>query len=93
MNTPEPTMQFVTPLSPRDVGFHVGREQLHALLPITFNFSYRQIDIVLTKDGIRTLVDVVIMIQHKQIYFPNFVQFKDLPISDVAQANERSYRN
>jgi hypothetical protein len=41
-----------------DVGFHVGWKQLHVLPLITFNFSHRQVDIVLTKDGIRTLVDV-----------------------------------
>jgi hypothetical protein len=38
----------------RDVGFHMGREQLHLLSSTTFNSSCRQVDMVLTKDGIRT---------------------------------------
>jgi hypothetical protein len=43
-----------------DVGFHVGQEQLHVLPPTTFN-SFRQwIDIVFTKNGIGTLLDIVI---------------------------------
>jgi hypothetical protein len=44
-----------------DVGFHVGREQLHALLKKMFNFSHWRVNIVLTKYGIRTLVDIVIV--------------------------------
>ncbi len=44
----------------RDVGFHVGQEQLHALLSTTFNSSHQQVDIVFNKDGIRTLVDIFI---------------------------------
>jgi hypothetical protein len=36
---------------------------------------------VLTKDGILTLVDVVLSTQHKQIYFPDVMQLKDsLPL-------------
>ncbi len=61
-----------------DVGFHVGQKKLHALLLGTFNSSHQQIDIVLTKDGIRTLVDIVIVNPTCVIYFPNLAQFKDL---------------
>jgi hypothetical protein len=43
-----------------NVGFHMGWKQLHVLSSNTFNSSRRQIDIVLTKDGIHTLVDVII---------------------------------
>jgi hypothetical protein len=43
-----------------DVGFHVGQEQLHVLLSTTFNPFHQRVDIVLTKDCIRTLVDIVI---------------------------------
>ncbi len=43
-----------------DVDFHKGWEQLHALSSNTFNYSRWQVDIVLTKDGIHTLIDVVI---------------------------------
>jgi len=43
----------------QDIDFHVRWEQLHVSLSITFNSSHWQINIVLTKDGICTLVDVV----------------------------------
>jgi hypothetical protein len=42
-------------------GFHMGWKQLHAFLSITFNSSCLQINIVLTKDGIHILVDIVIV--------------------------------
>jgi hypothetical protein len=43
----------------QDVDFHVRWEQLHVPPSNTFNSSCWQVDIVLTKDGIRTLVDDV----------------------------------
>jgi hypothetical protein len=43
----------------QDVNFH-GEEQLHAFLSTTFNSSHQQINILFTKNGIRTLADVVI---------------------------------
>jgi hypothetical protein len=43
-----------------NVSFHVGRQQLHAFLSTTFNSSRQWIDIVLIKDGICTLTNVVI---------------------------------
>jgi len=45
----------------RDVSFHVGREQLHVFRSITFNSFRQQIDIVLTKYNICTVVDIVIV--------------------------------
>jgi hypothetical protein len=39
----------------------VGWKQSHALLSITFNSSCWWVDIVLTKDDICTLVDIVIV--------------------------------
>ncbi len=63
----------------RDVGFHMGQEQLHALLSTTFNSFRQQVDIMLTKDGIRTLPDVFIVDPMQVDYFSNFAQFKDLP--------------
>jgi hypothetical protein len=45
----------------QDVSFHMGWKQLHALLSTTVNFSCQRVDIVLTKDAIHTLVDVVIV--------------------------------
>ncbi len=44
----------------RDDSFRVGQEQLHALPSTTFNSSHQRVDIVLTKDGICTLVNIVI---------------------------------
>ncbi len=43
-----------------DVGFHMWWQQLHALFSNTVNSSCRWIDIVFTKDGICTLLDIVI---------------------------------
>jgi len=43
-----------------DVGFHMGWKQLHVFLSNTFNFSHWRIDIMFNKNGIRTLVDIVI---------------------------------
>jgi hypothetical protein len=45
----------------RDVGFHMGQEQLHALFSNTFNSSHRQVIIVFTKYDICTLVDIVVV--------------------------------
>jgi len=44
-----------------DASFHVEQEQLHVLLSTTFNSFCRRIDIVLTKESIRTLVNIVII--------------------------------
>jgi len=43
-----------------DASFHMWREQLHVLLSNTLNSFHQQINIMLTKDGICILVDVVI---------------------------------
>jgi hypothetical protein len=44
-----------------NVDFHVKQEQLHMFPSTTFHSSHRWVDIVLTKDGIRILIDVVII--------------------------------
>ncbi len=44
----------------KDGDFHVGWKQLHTLPSTTFHSFHQQVGIVLTKDGICTLVDVVI---------------------------------
>jgi hypothetical protein len=36
----------------RNVGFHVGQKQVHALLSTTLNSSPQRVNIVFTKDGI-----------------------------------------
>jgi hypothetical protein len=55
----------------QNVGFHVGREQLYALPLIMFNFfRHHQINIVLTKDGIHTLTNIVIVHPTRVDLFP-----------------------
>ncbi len=44
----------------QDVNFHVGWKQLHALPSSTINSSCQWINIVLTKNGIHTLANIVI---------------------------------
>jgi hypothetical protein len=55
----------------QDAGFHMGQKQLHTFPSATFNYFCWQIDIALTKDGICTLVDVVLSLstQRLRIYF------------------------
>jgi hypothetical protein len=67
-----------------DVGFHVGREQLHALPSIIFNPFHRRVNIVFNKDGIRTLTNVVIV---------DPMRANLLFQSCVIQAKEKNYRN
>jgi hypothetical protein len=45
----------------QDVYFHLGWKQLHVLPPTTFNSFHWLIHTMFTKNGIRTLVDVVIV--------------------------------
>ncbi len=74
-----------------NISFHVGREQLHAFPSTMFHSSHWRINIVFTKDGICTLVNVVItnltwmdlLCQSCPIW--RFVAFK------VVQAKERNY--
>ncbi len=45
----------------KNARFHVSCEQTHVLPPPSLQFSCRQVDIVLSTNGIHTLVDVVIV--------------------------------
>jgi hypothetical protein len=76
-----------------NVGFHVGWEQLHVLLSTTFNSSHWQVNIVLTKDGISTLVNLVIAYPPWANLFPQFCETQGFATFDVVQAKERSYYN
>ncbi len=42
------------------MGFHVSQEQTYVLFPLALQSSRHQVDIVLSVDGVRTLIDVVI---------------------------------
>jgi hypothetical protein len=76
-----------------NVNFHVGQKQLHMLPPTIFHSFHQWIDIVLTKDGIHILVDVVIVdptwvdLFCRSYATWRFVAFK------IAQAKKRSYCN
>jgi hypothetical protein len=76
-----------------DVSFHVEREQLYALPSTTFNSSRQLIHIVLTKNDIHTLTNVVIMdatwmdLLSWSCAIQGFVAF------DATQAKEISYHN
>jgi hypothetical protein len=76
-----------------DVGFHVGWEQVHVLLSTTFNSSCQWVNIVFTKDGIRTLADVVISNPTQAYLFLWFCATQGFATLDVTQAKERSYCN
>jgi hypothetical protein len=60
----------------QDVGFHVGRKQLHALLSTVFNFSRWWINIVFIKDDIHTLANVIILTPCEKTYFLDIEQLK-----------------
>jgi hypothetical protein len=62
-----------------DVGFDMGWKQLHALFSTTFNCSHEQVNIVLTKDNICILADIIIVDSTRVDVF--FWSFKDLPPS------------
>jgi hypothetical protein len=59
----------------------------------TFNFSYQQIDIVLTKNDIRTLINVVIANSTQADLLPRSCVTQGFATSNVTQAMERSYHN
>jgi hypothetical protein len=77
----------------RDVGFHVGQKQLHAFLSTTFNSSRWRVDIMLTKNGIRTLADIVIADPMWANLLPWSYATQGFAASNVVQAKERSYHN
>ncbi len=76
-----------------NVGFHVGQKQLHALPSTTFNSSCRRIDIVLIKDDIRTLANVVIINPTWVDLFPQSCVIQGFVALDVVQIKEKTYRN
>ncbi len=77
----------------RNVGFQVGWEKLNVLPSTTFTFSHWQVDIVLTKDGIRTLVDIVISNPTQANLFPRSCAIQWFVAFNATQTKERSYCN
>jgi hypothetical protein len=77
----------------RNVGFHMGRKQLHALISTTFNSSCWQINIVFTKDGILTLSWNF----HRRPNVSKFISWscttQKFATFDATQAKEKNYHN
>jgi hypothetical protein len=76
-----------------DASFHVGQKQLHVFPSITFNSSHQQVNIMFTKNGICTLVDVIIIDLTCIDLLPQSCAIQGFVTSDVTQAKERSYHN
>jgi hypothetical protein len=70
----------------------VGQTQLHAFPSITFNSFRQQVNIVLTKDGIHNLANVIIIDPMGTNLFRSCTT-QGFATSNVAQAKEKNYRN
>jgi hypothetical protein len=73
------------------VGLHMWWKQLHVFPSTTFNSSHQQIDIVLTRDGIHILTDVVITNPMCVDIFSRFCTTYRFATSNATQAKERNY--
>jgi len=76
-----------------DVGFHLGWKHIHALPSTTFNSSRWWINIVLTKDDIRTLANIVIVDPTWADVFPWSYAIQGFATFNATQAKEKSYHN
>jgi hypothetical protein len=76
-----------------NVGFHMGWKQLHAFPSTIVNFTCRRVNIVLTKDDIHTLVDIIIVSLMWAYLLPWFCATQELDAFNVASAKERSYHD
>jgi hypothetical protein len=59
----------------------------------TFSSSRQQVDIVLTKDGICTLADILIADPTRAYSLPQSCTTQRFVVFDATQAKERNYRN
>ncbi len=77
----------------RNAGFHMGWKQLHAFFTTTHNSFCQQIDIVVTKDGIHTLTNVVIINPtHVNLFFQSCT-IQGFTTSNATQVREKSYHD
>jgi len=76
-----------------DVGFHVGQEQLHVLPLNMFNSFRWWVDIVLTKNGICTLVEIVIVNPTWMNLLSQFYTTQGFVVSNVVETKEWSYHD
>jgi hypothetical protein len=97
MNTWGPMVQFATPLPPLCkmlASMYVGQKQLQAFPSTTFNSYHQQVDIVLTKDGISTLANIVIVDPtHANLLLQSYTTQGFATSINAIQAKERSYHN
>jgi len=97
-STQEPMMKFTIPLlslrkmlaSIWDENNDMRFEQLHALPSTMFNYSRWWIDIVLTKNGIHTLANVIIVDPTQAYLFPRSCTTQKFVASNAIQAKERN---
>jgi hypothetical protein len=87
------THDVVFPMIAWDADFHVGWKQLHVFLSTTFNSSCQWINIVLTKDKVHTLANVVIVDQCMWNLLPQSYAIQRFVTFDTIQTKERSYHN
>jgi hypothetical protein len=71
----------------------MGLKQLHALSSNMFNSFNWQVDIVLTKNDIHTLVDIVIINPTRADLLLQSCATQGFDTFDVVQTNDRSYHN
>jgi hypothetical protein len=72
-----------------DVDFHVGQKQLHLIISIMFNSFCWWVGIVLTKDGIHTLADVVIINSIQTNLFSPFCTPQGFVTSNVTSTQKQ----
>jgi hypothetical protein len=71
----------------------MGQKQLHALPSNMFNSSRRQVNIVLNKDGIHTLIDVVIANLIRADLFPQSCVTQRFVVFYVVQTKKQNYHD
>jgi hypothetical protein len=69
------------------------RIQLHALPSTTLNSFHRQIDIVFTKDGICTIVDIIIANPTRTNLLPRSCATQGFESSNAIQTKEKNYHD
>jgi hypothetical protein len=77
----------------RDVGYHVGWEQFHAFLSNLLNLFCWWINIMFTKDGIRTLIDFLIDDLMWVDLVPQFYATQRFVVFKVVEAKEQNYHD
>jgi len=71
----------------------MGQEQLYAFFSTTFNSFHWQVNIVLTKNGNITLIDVVIVDPMQVDLLPQSYTTQIFTTFNAVQAKERNYHN